>query len=444
MDILHSLVHVKSPRSEAFGASRNVQLLLLPVISWGRLRRSHGYKRGNSSKSLARGRDAVALMGDVMAKKKPPVAVSVELSVRGRSFSFPVYEKAEVFGSTTIRQLWMHSSRVYRESLSRPLADCYWALCLEAQAGGEPEHADDRQTYLLARLLPLSLSSLATKVMPDRSLGWRGKNGIRDISGQVINQLDQLISLPSWDRDLPDLIEFRNQTYDLLGMPQMSTEEMDLYTSICAFLFNDAVELMLKDREAAARLVQDRWRETVGLYYARRRWKNTAAQHVLPIISYECRTALHECYSDVWTALLDATGPLRSLYDLQPADVAFLRLWHTLHKANCERDDARFDLFRGHIFALHPAIGLLAQSQRSRQGIEELVTELLSLKQSDAFSLLRYARKWPVFRKFLELVRLALHSYVGRRGDLSDERKARRMPPASAERLQAAAIRRRR
>lgn len=71
------------------------------------------------------------------------------------------------------------------------------------------------------------------------------------------------------------------------------------------------------------------------------------------IFSYEGRAALHQCYAHVWSYLLNK---FLQEQRMTPVAVAFHAIWHGLQ--SCQPPgQRRFDLFHGHIFALHPAAG---------------------------------------------------------------------------------------
>lgn len=93
-----------------------------------------------------------------------------------------------------------------------------------------------------------------------------------------------------------------------------------------------------------------------------RRRGNPVEKQVLDILSYECRAALHRCYSAIWCILLPA---LRSKYHITDESYLFHQLWHFDRSRESDHgDQAYFHLFHGHVFGLHPACGpvLLARS----------------------------------------------------------------------------------
>jgi hypothetical protein len=345
------------------------------------------------------------------------------MEVKGEHFTFQVGERIQQLGPASIRQIWIPKTQLYdpanrRVGNSRNITDCYWALCQQAYENGEKEHPDDAKIYLLARLLPLTLTKLAAKVMPDRSLG-KAATAER-ITRSAISQLEDML------RQTPDqkmaLLEFRDKTFDMLGMPTMDEGAQQLYEHISQEILADAAGLMAGDPKSAVRLAYDRWAQETKLVYSRRRWKSPAAELAMRVLSYECRTALDECYSDVWAALL--RGPLCSSFQIEPATLAFLRLWHVIQKASAvERADARFDLFHGHVLGLHPASGLLIRTSGGQEVLGRLV-QAIPRPVPEAADLLREIRNLPEFGRFLHAMFVALFAYTSAREEHAQERKS--------------------
>jgi hypothetical protein len=361
----------------------------------------------------------------------------VRYLVQKRPFDFQIYNKAEQLGAVAVQHLWMKISGLYdttpeRAGNSIELVECYWALCLEAQCQGEPEHPDDRRTYLLARLLPHTLSNLAATVMPDRGFGPKFRFLSAKAENEALEQLEGMLREPA--SDLPDIVTFRDWTYDYLGMPKLSEAAKSLYRKEIDLLLDDAAQLMARDKEAAIRLTIDRWKDAKRRLYPRRRWKSPEAKLVMSVISYECRAALNECYSDVWTGLLCSDGPLRERYNLTPADVCFMALWHVIQKAPSDLPNARFDLFHGHIFALHPALGMLIRTPTGKELLGDLVSATLALPTlPEPQEMFARVRELPAFRHLLLAVEMAVCAYTERREEIALERTGPR--PISHEEI---------
>lgn len=358
----------------------------------------------------------------------------VSLAVQDRSFDFTIFSKSVILGPVRLRQAWMAKSNLYgarEKPQASVLAECFWALCQDAQARGEPEHPDDSQTYLLARLEPFMLDKHAARVMPDRALGRTDRSQRLQRDGAA--RLEQVLA--DAQPRFPTVVEFSRETYDYLGMPEMTPAAGRLYQEIVPTILDDPAALMADDREAAVQLAITRWETVKRRLYPGRRWKSAEAKLVLSVLSYECRTAVHEAYSDVWKELL-RPGSARGGFRADPAELVFLNLWHLLHTAPAaDRPDQRFDLFHGHVFALHPSLSLLISAPTGRRIVGEFLAVASGLQQvPEPGGLLCDCRDLMAFKRLLGAVQLAVLEYVGQRQDLSEVRSAERA--ASEEQLQ--------
>ena len=116
----------------------------------------------------------------------------------------------------------------------------------------------------------------------------------------------------------------------------------------------------------------------------------------LGILSYECRTAFHQCYSGVWCYLLPY---LAQKYGMDDHSIAFHRLWHLDQREPSNFDDYHLHLFHGHVFALHSATGSFVNT---KTGGELMATWLK--ERGDG----------PAFRRLLYGLLVAIHHYAGR------------------------------
>lgn len=85
----------------------------------------------------------------------------------------------------------------------------------------------------------------------------------------------------------------------------------------------------------------------------------------------EGRAALYRCYSAVWFDLL---SHLELKYNLSRESVLYHRLMHFDVVLPSDDGNADFHLFHGHIFALHPGLGLFFQTKTGG----ELISDFLS------------------------------------------------------------------
>jgi hypothetical protein len=359
--------------------------------------------------------------------------IPMSLKVGDCSFAFTISHKRQQIGNDFVNQLWMPRTTLYKpdkEENSIHLVECFWDLCRAASVGGTPGHPDERETYLLAHLLPHSLSLLSREVMPDST--FIGPDGPRSVRADAVKELGARLPKSFPTEDLP-LEKFRDLTYGGFGMPELTGEEVELYERVCAELLSEPCTLMGADRGRAVELTMGRWNELKREYYPRRRWTSPQAKRVFSVISYECRTAFHECYSDVWVELLRGDGPLiRDIRDpfwpkdlqITPRDLCFLKLWNLVLKSESNRPEASFHHWRGHVLALHPAGALLIGTQRGRQVIGDLVSAVLGrgeVPQADEF--LQTVHRMREFRDLNHALIEASNVYVEHRDETLQGRR---------------------
>ena len=336
-----------------------------------------------------------------------------QVSVGERVFVFSLCRKREGMGPVPVDQWWMPVPPLYRHrghSRERrgnyeAVVDCFWALCLQAESTGED---DVRESYLLARLLPFTRDQGSRQIFPDAHLASRKQAWI-EARQDCVEELDSLLS-GSRDGTL-DRVDFRDRTADALGPAGLSEEEATEYGTFCAELLDSARALLAGDEAKALEQVRacwDGWMRSIG-----RRGGKHLQKKVLDVISYECRAALHRCYSAAWEELLVA---LDRKYRLSPESLSFLKFWHLEDvKEVVGVHHAQFHLFHGHVFALHPATGEFIRTDTGR----ELVGDWLQHPEDE-----------QTFRRLLHGMWVATHHYAIRRRDIAEQRKKR--PPTVA------------
>ena len=293
---------------------------------------------------------------------------AITLVVGHERFVFDVQHKVEDLGGVAVRQLWLAKRTLYDPRRrgarnARSVVDAFWAL---ARARGDGDDPGARESYLLAKLLPDSCTKAARTVMPDGGFGPDYLAVHRSAEVAALHDLERMLSSSAGGRT--GLVEFARLTADLLGVPHLDAAETETYDRLAASLLDDAKARLPGDPRRAVRLMTARWAEFKRRWARRRDRDFPAEKRVLAVLSYECRAAFNYCYAEVWERLLAADGPLRARFDLGPADLAFLRLWHSHHAWDAnERADARFYLFHGHVFGLHPALSLLIRTRRGRE-----------------------------------------------------------------------------
>jgi hypothetical protein len=242
------------------------------------------------------------------------------------------------------------------------VVDYWWALCTQDAAGvDEPT----RELYILARLLPFARSNGSRRVFVD-SVPTR-PGGRRELTESVV-ELDQRLA-GSADGEM-DKVEFRNRTGDLLGPPEYPREVQDRYRQLSEELLGDTREALEQRGPAGLEVALVRW--TNWMTSIGRRRGHELEKQILDVLSYECRTALHCCYSAVWCGLIPH---LQSNYNLSAESAAFLAFWHLEPREESDQPElAYFHLFHGHIFALHPACGTFMLTQTGSRLLGEQLT----------------------------------------------------------------------
>ena len=132
--------------------------------------------------------------------------------------------------------------------------------------------------------------------------------------------LEQMLAA-SRDREV-DKLKFYLQTADCLGPPEFEPV-VDAYKQLEADFFDKTLGPL------------QRW-GTKGLIVAFQDWEarmksigrrsgHQVEKLAMDMLSYECRTAFHQCYSGVWCDLLRY---LAQKYGMDDHSIAFHRLWH--------------------------------------------------------------------------------------------------------------------
>ena len=263
-------------------------------------------------------------------------------------FVFDACRKAAQFGNVQIDQWWMGPATVYPQrgrpaSNFQPIVDYYWKRCFfEATAIND----EVENTFILANLLPLARSNGGRRVFAD-SRPYRSQPGIGVRT--VAAELDAYLQ---GDRHSEmNESEFQKQTAKVLGPPDYGVEVCELYQQFAENLLGPAREALERDGEAGLQVAVDQWKrwdESIG-----RRRGNESEKQALDILSYECRAALHTCYSAVWYELIQHLSTQQAMSD---ESAVFHRLWHLdLHEGPETNLLPNSRLFHGHVFALHPA-----------------------------------------------------------------------------------------
>lgn len=310
---------------------------------------------------------------------------------RMRRFDFELCRKQFQYGDVPVDQFWMNHGTLYgqRGSAARnqqSIVDYFWLMCRQAGTAGDREV---KNSYMLLNLLPRARSNGSRRVFEDAKLS-RSPLGQGSRHKVLANLNERLSTSASEEIELP---AFRAHTAALLGPPEYSAEVHRRYYEMEQELFGDGPSVFDNGNEAIGKMLErwHDWMRSLG-----RRSGNTMEKQILDVFSYECRAALHRAYSAVWTQLLPT---LAAYFQLSAESERFHRLWHLEQCDDPGFDRRRFHLFHGHIFGLHPGLGIFAQTRKGG--------ELIG-------AALREPGIGPAFQRLLAGVLVALHDYVDR------------------------------
>ncbi len=307
-------------------------------------------------------------------------------------FVFDVCRKAEQFGNVRIDQWWMGPATVYPQrgrpaGNFQPIVDYYWERCLFE---GTAINDEVENTFILANLLPLVRSNGGRKVFADsRPNRKQTGTGVRTIAAE----LDLLLQVGRHSE--MNESKFQKETANVLGPPDYGVEVRELYQQFAEDLLGPAREALERDGEAGLQVAIDQWTQWDGSIG--RRSGNDLKKQALNILSYECRAALHTCYSAVWYELIQH---LSNRHGMSDESVVFHRLWHLdLHEGPETNLLPNSRLFHGHVFALHPACANFVLTGTGCELIGEFLTDPSSK---------------PAFHRLLNGLCIAMHDYAQR------------------------------
>lgn len=326
----------------------------------------------------------------------------MEIEEVAKRFRFQLCRKQVFMGELPIDHWWMETRSAYGQrnrtaGNQDAVIEYWWAWCMKYAT---VLHEEVQDSYILAHLLPYARGNGSRRVLAD-AIPTRAKKLEAD-KPTVAAELEQFLQTTRAEE--LDLVAFRDMTAKAIGPPAYGDEVWKCYKRL-------AEELLGRGREAIQRgghsglgvalgTWQD-WMKSIGRHRGHEIEKN-----VLDILSYECRAALHRCYSQVWDHLV---FHLADRYDLTDKSVIFHRFWHLdqQQKSNLG-DQADFHLFHGHIFALHPACGNFMLTESGRR----LMGEWLSDPHSAA-----------TYQRLLHGLAIAVYQYAVRNGVYAELRK---------------------
>lgn len=231
-------------------------------------------------------------MGGGRTRKSQVTIHEVALEVAGERFVFDVQHKPEDLGGVGIRQLWMDKRTLYdwrppRARNARSVVGAFWALCRRDGDGRDP---GSQESYLLANLLPFSLTNVARKVVPDGAFGSARLAAYRSVERDAIAALERGLQ-DSAGRAL-GIVDFARRTADVLDVPVLTEAEQAKYRDLEADLLRAAGRIMVDDPPEAVRIMTERWQQFEASWGRRRDRDHPVEKRVLALLSYECRAAL--------------------------------------------------------------------------------------------------------------------------------------------------------
>ena len=176
-----------------------------------------------------------------------------------------------------------------------------------------------QESYILARYFP-SAGHGSRRVLADAILTDPRRLGIK--KQDLIKQLDAELAKHR-DKEM-EIVEFRDATGKFLGPAEYDEAVWDRYRKFAqkSFWGRDGRRCSVRVRMAFKCLCSD---GRSGCRSIGRHRGHEEEKLVLDILSYECRAALHRCYSAVWCDLLPH---LANKYSMTDESVTFHRFWH--------------------------------------------------------------------------------------------------------------------
>lgn len=285
---------------------------------------------------------------------------------RGRLF---LCRKQAQYGDVEVDHWWMDWKSVYgdrncQDSNHQTLIDIYWGMCTQKLTVTQRQV---QESYLLAHLLPFARSKGSRRVLLDSvpARKCRSKPGSSDDT----TDLDQMLRT-SQEKEM-DIVEFRDSTANAIGPPVFDVKVKVAYDRLAGELLEKGCDVLERVGNRGVEVTIDLWQtwmRTIG-----RRSGNSLDKQVLDMLSYECRAAVHRCYSAVWDHLIHL---LADKHQLSDEEVIFHRFWHLDQLTTSDKPtEAHFHLFHGHVFALHPAGAEFMKTKTGRDLMGQWLTD---------------------------------------------------------------------
>lgn len=279
------------------------------------------------------------------------------------SFSFLLNSNQLNLGEITIPQLWIPKNQLYakkgQKALNfRNLTNFFWKSAQVQEAACKQGLME---SYLLAKLLPETLTNCSAKVCKDSALS--KKYNICKTNNEFITQLDAIIRADN--QSVLSNEAFWQRTREILGPVEARPEVKQLYDEMAKELFPNATMVTFSQADKLFEEFRNTWRN----WYRKisRRNNNKIAQEVMNLLSYEARTAFFRCYSHFWDVF---TTNIKYPCNNPRAFYLFHRLWH-LTPVTLQPDNPDNFWFHGHIFGLHPAGSYLLLTEAGRLTVQK-------------------------------------------------------------------------
>ena len=284
---------------------------------------------------------------------------------KGKSdYRFMFNYKSMDFGKIRFDQFWIPIPNLYKQRKQPavnfdPIIDFYWkCACIK----GTHHDPGVLETYLLAKILPHARNNNSRKVFKDAKLK---ANQSKD-SNEILD-LNQSLTVSS-NQKVSELI-FWEQTGKILGPPEYEPYVYEKYSEISGPLFQEAHEAIDHTSPDIFESFEKKWLELIKKYGKPKGYE--LEKLVLDILSYESRAQVHRCYSWFWTAILPAMCKWFSFNDEAQL---FHKLWHLSPICESIENGSPLHLFHGHVFALHPAGGMMLKTNAGRGIMEDFLT----------------------------------------------------------------------
>ena len=272
--------------------------------------------------------------------------------------------KSLVLGKIRFDQFWLPISTLYKQRKRPaanfdPIIDFYWKC---ARMKGTHQDPGVLETYLLAKLLPNARNNNSRKVFKNAILKSNQSKDFKEI--QDLNQ-----SLTDSSNQTVSELIFWEQTGKILGPPEYEPFVLEKYNEMSGPLFQEAHEAIDHTSPDIFESFEKKWLELIKKYGKPKGYE--LEKRVLDILSYESRAQVHRCYSWFWTAILPAMCKWFSFNDEAQL---FHKLWHLSPICESSENGSPLHLFHGHVFALHPAGGMMLKTNAGRGIMEDFLT----------------------------------------------------------------------